>query len=60
VPKSPRKKPRNPLHYLTTEEVRAVRRRGKKGESTAALAVEFKVHRTTIQNILAGRTRLKG
>ena len=60
MPKSTTKKSRKTLHYLTTEEVQAVRRRGKKGESTAALAAEFKVHQTTIQNILAGRTRQNG
>jgi hypothetical protein len=60
VPKSPQKKARKPLRRLTTAEVRVVRRRGKKGENTAALAAEFRVDRSTIQNILAGRTRRNG
>jgi len=55
--KSKSKKARKKLVRLTTSQVRAVRRRHGKGESTASLAKFFGCHQTTIQNYVAFRTR---
>jgi hypothetical protein len=51
------KKPRKPLVRISDQQVRDLRRRAKKGESTAELAVRFNIHQTTVQDILAHRTR---
>jgi hypothetical protein len=55
-PKS-KKKSRKPLVRISDKQVRDLRRRAKKGESTRQLATRFNIHITCVQDIIALRTR---
>jgi hypothetical protein len=54
---SPPPPKRKPHKYLTHKEIKSLRARARAGARTGELARAYGVHRGTIANIIAGRTR---
>lgn len=48
---------RKPLRRLSDKQVRELRRRAADGQTVAILSILFDVHRTTVRNLIARRTR---